>query len=235
LVGPLNFSKNGSLSLMLGLDWNFKLTDKLSTIGNIGKSVIVLEGGSASDIDGGASFTIRSKTKQKEVKVVLSASDRTYQTGSQEVREQEMTFISTTGSYLKKTKVRGGILLHNAVLEAANFAEPSKLSQFGLFGGLEFSSQYHVKSQVKKVKGITSGLNRFYIDGMVLPVNKNAGVGMGLGLGAKAGFWLGLNPNKGKSNFQAFPKMYWKSELGIRPQEGWFFMMGAGLLIFNNK
>ena len=97
-------------------------------------------------------------------------------------------------------------------------------------------------TEIDGKKGVTSGLTRVYVDGMLLPVGSYAdgqddGPDPAL-WGVRAGLGWYLNPSQrnhpeyGRLEFfNMFPTMYVKMEAGLRGDEGWFFNMGAGLMV----
>ena len=142
---------------------------------------------------------------------------------------------------MRKFKIRGGLLSHQSAVELSVFEE-APYFMTGVFGGFEFSTQAAVISEVDGDKGVTSGLTRLYADAVFMPVQRLNKVSQGVGAGAKVGFQIYMLPSKTRRAkpdrllpMQAYNSMFFKAELGVRPTEGWFFMMGTGLMIFRNK
>jgi hypothetical protein len=237
-----NFSKNAALSVGFSADVIWGLIPKVDLFGGINYAPINFTDFASHDIDLGGSFTFATSTKTKETKIVLKWSD-SQSTSAQGVttRSTSATYLTTDALYLRKYKLRGGYYSHRSAMEISVF-EDAPFYMTGIFAGFEFSTQAAVYSQVDDEKGVTSGLTRIYADAFLAPMQRINKVDQGVGVGAKVGFYIYMLPNKAHNAkperlapYQAYNSMFFKSELGFRPTEGLFFMMGTGLMIFRNK
>ena len=247
-----NFGKNTDMSAGIEADVLWGLTDRLSTFGSLAYSPVNFADFSSHDWDLGASFTFANSRKTKDVKIVLKWSDtgsttsrynsNTGRTTETTTRSTSATYLESEAVYLRKYKVRGGLYGHRSAFEPESWLASQPLFMSGIFGGFEFSTQASVVSLVDDVKGVTSGLTRIYADVLLAPVHRVNKVGQGFGIGAKGGFCIYMNPNKARSAkpesiaaYQAYNSMFFRAEIGVRPTQGWMFMMGTGIMIFRNK
>jgi hypothetical protein len=251
LCGPLTFSSHGSLTLGVGANGLWGLNNKMEVQGNFNFNFVQFNGGPGILLEGGPALTLSEKSKEDEVKVVLKYSERSYDTPTHHVKESSATWLESTATYLSKFKVRGGPYLYKTTYENEkkfNYG-PLPYTMLGVYGGLEFSKQGALISEVDGVRGITSGLTRVYVDGFVLPVRSfgadsthtiRDSIGGGI-FGGRLGFQAYFNPNKSKRAeprmvaYQVWPTLFFKSEVGYRPAEGVFFSLGAGLIIWKNR
>lgn len=204
-------------------------------------------GGPNIDFEPGGAYTLGQKNRTKDVKVILNYKESSSTVGNVTTTTKEVNYIPTTGNVLSKTKVRGGIYIKRSGVDISTTPTRSLSvnSAMGVYGGMEFTKQACLISEVDGVKGITSGYTRIYLDGMILPVSKyqTAPITMKPGIfGARFGFATYFNPNKKKSteygklvHYQVYPTIFFKSEVGFRGGEGWFFNLGAGLTVFKNR
>ncbi|MFK8044845.1 MAG: hypothetical protein AB8B72_05080 [Crocinitomicaceae bacterium] len=247
-----NFGKNTDISVGLGADALWGLTDRISVFGSLVYSPINFAEFASHDWDLGGSFTFGKSTKTKDVKIVLKWSDSnssrtTYNSGTGKTtetttRSTSATYLESKAQYMRKYKVRGGLYGHKSSFEVDSWSPTQPLFMTGVFGGLEFSTQAAVLSVVDGKKGVTSGLTRIYADVLVAPVHRINKVGQGIGIGAKGGFAIYMNPNKARNAtpetleaYQAYNSMFFRAEIGVRPSQGWMFMMGTGIMIFRNR
>ncbi len=253
LCGPLTFSKGAGLTLGIGLNGLWALTPKVQAQGTLDFLPIQIHGGMGFGLEFGPALTLTERTKEKEVRVVLKYSDRSYNTPTERVRETSATWLNVTATYLTKMKVRGGAYVYKTTFENEkdfNYG-PLPYTMAGIYGGFELSKQAALISQVDGRKGITSGLTRIYVDVLVLPLRSfgaldvdgtiRSAIGGGI-LGGRIGFQTIFNPNKSKNSsegrlndYQVFPKFFFKTELGYRPAEGVFWSLGGGLLVWKNR
>lgn len=252
-VGPLTFSSRASLTLGVGVNVLWSLADALQIQGNFDFNPIVFNGGIGMKLEGGPALTLGEKSKEKEARVVLKWSDRSYDTPTHRVRETSATWLNATATYLTKYKLRGGAYLYKTTFEdEKNFAYgPLPYTMLGVYGGAEMSFQAALISEVDGRRGITSGLTRIYLDALVLPLRSfgptdldgavRTSIGGGF-LGGRFGFQAFFNPNKSKKSpdgrmvdYQVYPKLCFKSEVGYRPAEGVFFTLGAGFIVWKNR
>jgi hypothetical protein len=246
-----NFGKNTDIAVGFGTDVLWGLTDRLAAYGSFCYSPVNFSDFSNHDFDLGASFTFGTKRKTKETKIVLKWSDSgsttsrynssTGGTTETTTRTTSATYLESDAIYLQKYKLRGGLYSHRSAYEL-NSLNNVPLFMTGVFGGFEFSTQAAVYSLVDGTKGVTSGLTRIYADVLLAPVHRVNKVGQGFGIGAKGGFCVYMNPNKARSAkpesiaaYQAYNSMFFRAEIGVRPTQGWMFMMGTGIMIFRNK
>jgi len=240
LSAAVNFGKNTDFSVGIEADAIWGLTERIDAFGSVTYSPINFAEFSSHDWDLGGSFTFGKSNKTKDVKIVLKYSDsQSTNTAGTTTRTTSATYLETEANYLRKYKVRGGVYGHKSSYEVDNFSPTQPLFMTGVFGGFEFSSQAAVLSKVNERKGVTSGLTRIYADVLIAPVHRINKVGQGIGFGAKGGFAIYLNPNKARSigmnAYQAYNSMFFRAEIGVRPSQGWMFMMGTGIMIFRNR
>ena len=247
-----NFGKNTDISVGLELDAIWALTDNISTFGSIIYAPINFSDFSSHEWDLGGSYTFGRQRKTKEVKVVLKWSDSgststSYNSntgGSTETttRTTSATYLVSEAEYLRKYKVRGGLYGHKSAFEIDSWSPNQPLAMAGVFGGFEFSTQAAVISSVDGLKGVTSGLTRIYADVLLAPVHRINKVSQGFGIGAKGGFCIYMLPSKTSRAkpeklvpYQVYNSMFFRAEIGVRPSQGWMFMMGTGIMLYRNK
>ena len=252
MTAVANFGKNTDISVGLGIDAIWGITDRLSTFGSVAYSPINFSDFSSHDWDLGGSFTFGKQTKTKEVKIVLKWSDtgstssrynsNTGGTTETTTRSTSATYLVSEAEYLRKYKVRGGLYGHKSAFEVDSWSSSQPLFMTGVFGGFEFSTQAAVISSVDGTKGVTSGLTRVYADVLLAPIHRINKVGQGFGIGAKGGFCIYMLPSKTKRAkieelvpYQVYNSMFFRAEIGVRPSQGWMFMMGTGIMIYRNK
>ncbi|HEX2899636.1 MAG TPA: hypothetical protein VHS96_07955, partial [Bacteroidia bacterium] len=211
LCGPVSFSKYAELTMGVGANALWGIGSKLDVIGSFDFNFIQMNGGMGVALEGGPAFTFGQKTKEKEVKVVLKYSDRSYETATTRVRETSATWLNASAPVLNKYKLRGGAYVLKTSYENEKDYNYGKLplTMAGVYGGLEFSTQAALVSEVDGVKGITGGLTRFYLDAFVLPLRSFGSTDVGgtirstIGggfLGGRVGFQAMFNPNKSKKS-----------------------------------
>lgn len=246
------FGKNTETSIGIEANALFKIRNNLSVFGSLNYGLINFSDFTSFDLEAGGLLKFKTKDKIKDVKIVMSWSDhsststsrsgsRTYETTT---RSQSMSYLEDKAIYRKEMSLRGGAFI-NRFAQKGSMAlgvENTPLFQTGIFGGIEHSTKAAVITSVDGVKGITSGLTRLYADALITPINKSNRVSNGFGIGGRAGFCIYMLPNKSKNakperldDRQAYNWMFFKSEIGIRPSQGWFFMMGTGIIIFKNR
>ena len=195
--------------------------------------------------DGGLALTLGQRSRVGECKVILSHVEEVTRTVNTTTKTTTTKYLVSQATYLSKTKLRTGLYMKQAGMDVAD-ENGGRATYFGLgaYGGIEWSKQACLFSEVNEVKGVTSGYSRFYIDGIFLPVSKlEAATADKPGkFGFRVGYEAFFNPNKKKNaeygklvHYQMYPSLYWKIEAGIRGHEGWFFQMGLGFLVHRNK
>lgn len=237
IVTGMTYSKNGGIGLALGADAIWGLTNKLQAQGGLFFTPIALSSQKGFDFEAGISYGLSRKTKMKDTKLVLKWSDRSYSAGGNDYRERSATTVNSKATYLKQTKVRGGVYVHKGGIEETEFPYFST----GFYGGFEFTTQAALISEIDGVRGITSGYTRFYLDGLVAPISRIDKIGTSFEYGARIGFATTFNPNKMKKatpklvSYQAYQAMYFKAEGGYKKTEGIFFNMTFGLNLYKNR
>lgn len=252
--GPVTFSTRAELSMGVGLNVQWALNNKLEALGTFDFLPIQINGGIGYGLEFGPALTFGERSKEKEARVVLKWSDRSYETATTRVRETSATWLDVTATYLTKFKLRGGAYVYKTTYEnEKEFNNYGKLpyTMVGAYGGIELSKQAALISEVDGQKGITSGLTRLYVDAFILPLRSfgktdvggtiRSTIGGGF-LGGRFGFQTIFNPNKSKksaegrlADYQVYSKIFFKSEVGYRPAEGLFFSLGAGFVIWKNR
>ena len=239
-----NYGKNSDISIGFGVDGLWKIKDGIEAIGDLSYAPGLLIPFSGFHTELGGTYELSSKTKVKDVKVVLKWSDSKSQVGNTVYENKSATWVDSKGTFLAKTKARGGLYMHKSGYRLKNngLDVDGNFSMTGLFVGLEKSTQAALISEVDGKKGVTSGLTRFYADALVMPLIKVDGTGDGFGVGGRLGFWTIFNPNKAKKSspdrlvhYQAYQTMFFKVEVGYRPFDKYFFSMSTGINVFKNR
>jgi hypothetical protein len=252
--GPVTFSKNASISMGVAVNGLWAINNKLQIQSNFDFMPIRFKGGIGIGLEGGGAFTLSEKTKEKEARVVLKWSDRSYDTPTHHVRETSATWLNATATYLSQFKARGGAYLYKTTYrnEKEHMAlGPLPYTMAGVYAGIELNKQAALVSEVDGQPGITSGLTRIYVDALLLPLRSfgatdvggtiRSTIGGGI-LGGRFGFQATFNPNKSKksklgrlNDYQVYPKFFFKTEVGYRPAEGTFFTLGGGFVVWKNR
>lgn len=246
----------GETETTIGFEANalFKIQNKISVFGSINLAPINFSDFTSYDVEAGGLLKFRTKEKVKDVKIVTSWSDNSSTTTSYNnrngksyettTRDRSMNYLDDKAIYRKELNLRGGLFsLKYSQKGRSDLGESNlPLNQIGVFGGIERSTKAAVISSIDGEKGITSGLTRIYADALITPVNRTNKVSNGVGVGGRAGFCIYMLPNKTKNaspsrltGRQAYGLMFFKSEIGVRPTQGWFFMMGTGIMLYKNK
>jgi hypothetical protein len=250
---PFTFSKGASGVLGIAGDVMWGVTDNIQATGHAALNFIQIKGGMGYELEIGPTLTLGTKSKEKEARVVLKWSDRSYETATTRVRETSATWLNATATFQTKFKVRGGAYVHKFSFENDKDFNFGKLpySTAGVYGGFEIAKQAALVSEVDGQKGITSGYTRIYADAFILPLRSfgptdvggtiRSTVGGGI-LGGRFGFQTIFNPNRSKKaadgplmDYQVYSKLFFRIEVGHRPVEGMFFTMGGGFLIWKNR
>lgn len=244
------FSKRESIKAGIGLEMVWGLGSKLQVQSTTMFYYLALRNVQGPDysFEGGLAYTLSSRSRTGDVKIILSHMESTTETSTQRITTSETKYLVSTGTFLSKTKVRTGLYLKQCGMEVGESMDAPvlKYTGIGVYGGLEFTKQACLFSEVDGNKGVTSGYTRIYIDGMFLPVSKfESAVNADdepSHIGFRFGFTTYFNPNKRKNpeygkltNYQMYPSLFFKSEAGIRGGEGWFFNLGLGFMVHRNK
>lgn len=243
-----HFSKREALKAGMGAEVIWGLGNKIQVQTHFMYYYLSINsaGGPNLDFEPGGAFTLSEKTRTKDLKVILNYSESSTTVGNVRTTTKEVNYIPTTGNVLSKTKVRGGLYVKRSGVDVST--TPARAltvnTALGVYGGMEFTKQACLFSEIDGAKGVTSGYTRIYLDGMILPVSKYqsaAATKPGI-FGARFGFATYFNPNKKKNaeygklnHYQVYPTIYFKSEVGFRGGEGYFFNLGAGLTVFKNR
>lgn len=246
------YGKNTETTVGIEANALIKLQDKVSVFGNFTYGFVNFSNFASYDLEAGALLKFRTKEKVKKVKVVMSWSDnmsttnkynsndgKTYETTT---RNRSESFIEDKAIYRKELNLRAGAFSQRSAQESVTFGANFPLYQLGVFGGIEHSSKAAVISTINGEKGITSGLTRLYADALITPVDKSNKVSNGFGIGGRAGFCIYMLPSKSikakpesMDARQAYSLFFFKSEIGVRPTQGWFFMLGTGIMLYKNR
>jgi hypothetical protein len=241
-----HFSKREGLKAGIGTEVLWNLTNKIQLQGNLMLYYLSIHnaGGMNYDLEPGVAYKIGQGSKTKVTKVVLSYSERSSTVGEVKTTTKEMEFIPYSSTYQTQLKTRGGLFIKRSGMNISDdkiYNNIQRYTGMGVYGGLEFTSQTCLFSEVDGKKGVTSSFTRYYIDGFLLPVSNfspstTEKPGM---LGARFGFATYLNPVKKKHpefgklvHYQVWPTLFFKTEVGVRSGEGLFFNLGAGLMLF---
>lgn len=245
------FGKNTETTVGLETDALFQIQNNISVFGCFNYGFMNFSDFTSYDLEAGGLLKFRTKDKVKDVKIVTKWSDsrststkynsndgKTYETTT---RETSMTYLPDKAIYRKELSLRGGAFSLRYAEKIGGLNEVP-LYQLGVFGGIEHSTKAAVITSIDGDKGITSGLTRLYADALIVPVNRSNKISNGIGIGGRAGFCIYMLPNKSRNakpesldSRQAYGGMFFKSELGVRPTQGWFFMMGTGFMFYKNK
>lgn len=166
-----NYGKNSSISIGLGADGMWRVKDNIDVIGDISYSPGLLIPFSGFHTELGGAYHLAQKTKTKDTKVVTKWSDSRSQVGNTIYENKSVSWVDSKATYLSITKVRGGLYTHKSAYSIKNngLDVEGNFGMTGLFLGFEKSSQAALISQIDNVKGVTSGLTRIYVDGLVMP------------------------------------------------------------------
>lgn len=246
-----HFSKYEGLKAGLGTEVMWGLTSRLQVQHTFILYYLSIKNAQGIDFntENGIAYTLSSRTKSDEVKIILSYKESKSQAGNIVTKTSEVKYLVSTATYMRTTKVRTGIMCKQSGMEVGDAVvnPTTNYFGFGVYGGLEFTKQACLFSEVDGEAGVTSGYTRYYIDGMFMPVSKYADsfITEKPGkLGVRIGFATFFNPNKRKNpdygtgklnNYQVYPSLFFKSEAGIRGGEGWFFNLGLGFMVHRNK
>lgn len=241
---PTSFGKQSSMSVGIGADAIWNIQNKIEAQGSFEASLFSLAGGVTISSELGGAYSLFSKTKIKDAKVVISWSDSRGQTANYTYENKSVKWIDSKATYLTKTKLRGGLIMHKATysnkVNAIEYNGP--FSIYGVYGGFEISQQAALITEIDGKRGVTSGLTRYYADAFILPITRKDAASNGFGLGGRVGMWTIFNPNKGKRakpqelrHYQAYQTMFFKIECGYRPIEKLYFSFGFGINFFKNR
>lgn len=239
LCGPLYFAKRTSLGWGVALDGIWKISGPISFQGAVNWFPYHLDGGLGGLYEYGGALKFASWNKVDDVKVVLSYSESSTTVGNTRTTTQSMKYLNSEATFNTSLQLHGGLQFYKTTY---NDSVVAPFKSRGVYGGIDIIKKAALISEVDGQKGITSGYTRIYIDALIMPINKIDTVGQGFGLGGRIGFQSVLNPNKSKRSaegrmidYQVWPKLYFKTEIGIRPKEGWFFALGGGILLYKNR
>lgn len=239
-----NYGKNSSISIGFGADGMWRIKEGIDIIGDLSYSPALLVPFSGLHTELGGAYHLSKKSKIKDTKVVTKWSDSRSQVGNTIYEKKSVSWVDSKATYLSLTKVRGGLYIHKSgySTKVNGLDVEGNFGMTGIFLGFEKSSQAALISQIDNVKGVTSGLTRIYLDGLVIPLTKVDGTGNGFGVGGRIGFWTIFNPNKAKKaspeklvHYQAYQTMFFKAELGYRPFDKYYFSMSCGINVFKNR
>jgi hypothetical protein len=250
---PFTFSKGAGGVLGIAGDVMWGVTDNIQATGHAALNFIQIKGGTGFNLEFGPTLTMGTKSKEKEARVVLKWSDRSYDVGNTRVTEKSATWLNATATYQTKFKLRAGGYVQKYSYENDKDFNFGKLpvTTAGVYAGVEIAKQAALVSEVDGKKGITSGYTRIYADAFILPLRSfgptdvggtiRSQVGGGF-LGGRFGFQTIFNPNRSKKaadgplmDYQVYSKLFFRIETGYRPAEGIFFTMGGGFLIWKNR
>jgi hypothetical protein len=245
-IANAHFSDPEGLKLGAGAEVLWNLPAGLQAQGNFVLNYVSINdaGGINYDLEAGAAYPLYRKTKTDDIKIILKHSESKSTVGSVTTKTTETEFIPSKGSFLVQGKARGGFYTKRAGMDVGDGIrkETTSFSALGAYAGFELTSQASQFTEVDGRKGVTSGLTRVYVDGMILPVasydEQGSADDPGI-FGARAGLAAYFSPSGrnhpeyGRLDFlQMFPTLFFKSEVGMRGGEGWFFNIGAGLMVF---
>ena len=244
-----HFSSPEGLKASLGADvlWALPFLPGLEAQGNFYWSYLGINsaGGFNYDLEAGAAYPLYRTLKNRELKIILKYKETTDRGAATITKTTEMKFIPSTANYLVQGKARAGLISKRAGYQTSGDDAGKEVSGFnsmGVYAGGEITSQVAQFTEIDGRKGVTSGLTRVYVDGLFLPVGSyedDQGEGPDPALfGFRAGVAAYLNPSArnhpeyGRLDFlNMFPTLFMKAEAGLRTGEGWFFNMGAGLMV----
>ncbi len=245
-----HFSKNEGLKAGIGTEVLWSLNSRIQVQNTMMLYYLNVKNAPGIDfnVEGGISYGLSSSTGMSEAKIILSYKETKTETSTTVTKTSEVKYLVSSATYLRTTRVRTGLMCKQSgmVISDEALAPVTNYFGFGLYGGLEFTKQACLFSEVDGKNGVTSGYTRYYIDGMFMPVSKFQGATIENPgkLGVRIGFATYFNPNKRKNpefgteklrNYQVYPSLFFKSEAGIRGGEGWFFNLGLGFMIYRNK
>jgi hypothetical protein len=245
-----HFSKNEGLKAGIGTEVLWGLNSRMQIQNTMMLYYLNIKNAPGIDfnMEGGVAYTVSSRSRTAPVKIILSHTESKSETSTTVTTTSEIKYLVSSATFLSTTRVRTGLMCKQSGMVVGDEALAPVTNYFGVgvYGGLEFTKQACLFSEVDGKNGVTSGYTRFYIDGMFMPVSKYQGaVTENPGkLGARFGFATYFNPNKRKNpefgteklkNYQVYPSLFFKSEAGIRGGEGWFFNLGLGFMIHRNK
>lgn len=232
----------------------FKIQNRLSLIGSTNLGFVNFSDFMSYELEAGTLFRFRTKDKVKDIKVVMEWSDntstairyntndgKTYETTT---RSRSEKFVPEKAITRKEMSLRGGLFINKMAFKPSDAIGSGNTPMFqsGVFGGIEHSSKAAVITSINGAKGITSGLTRLYADALITPIDRNNGVKNGFGIGGRGGFAIYMLPSKSVNakpeNMdarQTYSMFFFNSEIGYRPTQGFFFMMGFGVMVFKNR
>ncbi len=236
-----------NLSIYLGANARYGLSDKLFLEGVAHYDVFQMKGkGAAYLLEGGIFFPLTTKTKVKEVPVILSYdpyAGTTYKNGQQYNVESTKYIAISDGQYLNKLGARGGIYHRMTGVEGDDIKAPgipSTATLVGVYLGVQQSSQAYVKTKINnEVERIGAGFARYYGDIVVYPVSSIGDETIAPALkkdktiGWRAGLQWYLDPHDGE--YKRLLNSIFTTEIGSRPYTGFYINFSWGFAFLNSR
>ncbi len=238
---------SSNLSILVGANTRMGISDKLTFEGAAQVDLIQVNGsGLGFRLEGGIFFPLKTKTKVKEVPVILSYdpyAGTTSQNG-QSYNVEVTKFLSIPDmDYKDQYGVRGGIYTRNLGVESDGIKAPAASSSLFLAGpyvGFQKASQAYVKAKINNdVERIGAGFGRYYADLLILPVRSlgDAAIAPALKkdrpLGWRAGVQWYLDPHDGE--YKRLGRTIITAEIGSRAYTGFYLNMTWGFALLNKR
>ena len=236
-----------NLSILVGANARMGISDKLAFEGDAQIDIWQFEGkGLGYHLEGGIFLPLKTKTKIKDVPVILSYNpyaDTKYENGKQYNIEETKYLTIADMDYKDQYGVRGGIYTRGLGVESDGIqaaAAVGSLSLVGPYIGVQKTSQAYVKTKINDdIDRIGAGFGRYFIDVMLFPVRSLSDEAIAPELkkdkfvGWRGGFQWYLDPHDGE--YKRLMNSVFTAEIGSRPYTGFYLNMTWGFAFMNQR
>ena len=236
-----------NVSFLVGANARLGISDKLAFEGDAQIDVWQFNGkGLGYHLEGGVFLPLKTKTKIKEVPVILSYdrfADSKYENGKNYTIEETKYLTIPDMDYKDQYGVRGGIYTRGLGVESDGVraaAAVGSLSLAGPYFGVQKTSQAYVKTKINDdLDRIGAGFGRYFIDVMLFPVRSLSDETIAPELkkdkfvGWRGGFQWYLDPHDGE--YKRLRNSVFTAEIGSRPYTGFYLNFTWGFAFMNQR
>lgn len=236
-----------NLSVLVGANARMGISDVLAFEGAAQIDVYQINGsGLGYRLEGGVFLPLITKTKVKEVPIILSYNPYAgskYENGRQYNIEETKYITVPDMDYKDQLGLRGGIYTRNLGVESDGIravAASGSLLLAGPYIGFQKTSQAYVKAKIdNEVERIGAGFGRYFIDLTLFPVRSLSDEAIAPDLkkdrfvGWRAGYQWYLDPHD--NEYKRLMNSVFTGEIGSRPYTGFYINMTWGFAFMNRR
>jgi hypothetical protein len=234
-----------NVSILVGANARMGISDKLVFEGDAQLDIYQIHGkGPGYHLEGGVFLPLKTKTKIKDVPVILSYNPYAgskYEDGKRYTIEETKYITIPNMDYKDQYGVRGGIYTRGiGIGNNESEAGAGTLTLVGPYIGVQKTSQAYVKTKINEdVDRIGAGLGRYFIDVILFPVKSISDETLAPTLkkdkavGWRGGFQWYLDPHDGE--YKRLMNSIFTAEIGSRPYTGFYMNFTWGFAFMNQR